>query len=106
MANDVQGRNLSTAYLHPLYLRIGKFNGERAIYRACHYYWAANENQLDLFRANPGDTRLERFASFNNVSFVEEIEALPEDEALLIEEPSAEVVSAPAKPTSDDDFPF
>lgn len=102
MANDIQGRDLSTGYINPLYLRIGKYNGGKAIYRSCHFYIMNSENQLDLFRAN--GLRLDRFASFNNASFVEEIDNFPEEETAP--ESETENTEATTVPLLDDDIFF
>lgn len=102
MANDIQGRDISTGYVSPIFLRIGKYNGGKAIYRSCHFYIMNGENQLDLFRAN--GLRLERFASFNNTSFVEEIHNFPEEETAPA--PEATNTEEPAVPVDDSDLPF
>ena len=107
MADDVQGRDLASGYIYPLLLRIGKFNGEKAIYRSCHHYKVGQENTLDLFRLDRGG-RLSFFAGFNNVSFVEEIDKFPAEEVApsVVEETPAEIpIPLPGK-DSNDDFPF
>ena len=102
MSNDIQGRELSTGYINAIYLRIGKYNGGKAVYRSCHFYIITAEDQLDLFREI--GRRIERVASFNNVSFVEEIEDFPEEE--VAPAPETANAEAPTEPVDDSDLPF
>jgi hypothetical protein len=104
MQNDIQGRELGTGYINPIYLRIGKYNGGKAVYRSCHFYVVTGDNQLDLYRCS--GMRIERFASFNNVSFVEEIDNFPEEEVAAAPEPPADEPTEATGTISDDDIPF
>jgi hypothetical protein len=107
----VEQSSLSTAYLSPKWVRIA-FDRTEVIFRQCHFFIALENGGADLFRQS-ANASLERFASYNNVMLIEEVDGppIPKPEPAVEaapqnEETSAEVVPAPAKPVSDDDIPF
>jgi hypothetical protein len=105
---------LTTAYLKPKWVRVVMKSQLEAVVvvRQCHYYHASSDGTADLFRQSES-MEFVRFASYNNVMLIEEVDGppIPEPEpaveaASQNEEIPAEVVLVPAKPVSDDDIPF
>jgi hypothetical protein len=111
IVSTVEQSSLSTAYLSPKWVRIA-FDRTEVIFRQCHFFVTTAYGGADLFRQS-ANISLERFASYNNVMLIEEVDGppIPDPESAVEvasqnEEIPAKVVPAPAKPVSDDDIPF
>ena len=99
---EVESYDLYSNYLNTTWLRI-QLDG-RVLFRQCHAYLASADNNVDLFRIN--SAKLERFAYFNGVSSVEEVNGPPAVTLPTPEPPAVEHVKTPAAPTPDDDIAF
>jgi len=73
-----------SAYIGQIWLRIDL--GCRVIY-TCHYYIVGADGSLDLLRSDKPYGELKKFAFFNNVSSVEEVDGPPADDVPPVEQP-------------------
>lgn len=96
---EVESYDLSNAYLYPIWLRIECYG--RVIWRQCHFYLVSTENNVDLYRAVSGENKMTRFACFNNVQSVDEVDGPPEPEAAPT---TAETLIAAAPATEQSDY--
>jgi len=95
----VDDYGLSGTYVYTTWLRIEVYS--KLLFRLCHGYNVTGDNNVDLYRVN-SHGKMERFAYFNSVSSVEEVDGPPEPDPV----PSPAAVEAPETATKNDDYPF
>ncbi len=70
----VEPSDMGTAYLPAIWVRIA-FSRAEVIFRQCHFFTASEYGGVDLFRnGNNSGMSLERFASFNKVMLIEQVD--------------------------------
>jgi hypothetical protein len=72
---------LKEAWASPQWVRIETSEMGRVLYRQCHLHLITQDGSVDLYRID-GRGKIERFASINQVSVVEEVDGPPAVEAL------------------------